>query len=76
MLHIKVRTMDADGQVIDTAALEGRFADIADARSHLDQMVKRLRQPNGTNDDAGYAPQQGYWWTRQSGITKRYTVEV
>ena len=75
MLHIKVRTLDADGQVTDTTVLQGNFRDIADAKSHLHQMVSRLKQPNAFADDAGYAQEQDHWWTRQSGITKRFTIE-
>ena len=80
MFHIKIRTVDANDTVINTA-ISGSFVERREAVAHLDKMVARLQKPEGANfqpneNNAGYDGKQDMWWTREDRTQMRYTIET
>ena len=68
MFTICKRTLDAQGDVSDTALARCRFKQRDDAVCYLNKITQLLWP------DAGYEGEQGYWWVRDKGVVTRYAI--
>jgi hypothetical protein len=69
MLQVYVRTFDLNGKLLNTAISGGGSSSRPELERHLDKLIE------GSKPNAGYDPEQGYWWIRGDHTLDRYTIE-